>query len=95
MNRSARLIPFSMSLVGLLCDRLASTELLQATDDIVDAASTVRPPPEKMSRAADDSEMGEANISAEVGSNGEQDLVDEDLMQDERRRATGVCTPAS
>ncbi|KAF2735168.1 hypothetical protein EJ04DRAFT_576398 [Polyplosphaeria fusca] len=36
-----------------------------------------------------DSEHGEANISAEVGSNDDLDIVDEDLLQNERSRATG------
>jgi hypothetical protein len=52
----------------------------QVTEDVADAASTFRKSPEK---------QGEADISAEVGSDEDLDNMDEDLLENEQSRATG------
>jgi len=66
---------------------------MQVTADIADAASVLQPSPDKAYEAETSEELGEAQISAEVGSSGDLDLVDEDLMRDEQTRASGVSRP--
>ncbi|KAF2000680.1 hypothetical protein P154DRAFT_575736 [Amniculicola lignicola CBS 123094] len=63
--------------------------LLGVTDDVADAATTLSKSPDKEKKSEPDDSRGEANVSAEVGSNDETDLVDEDLLTSERSRATG------
>ncbi|KAF2187211.1 hypothetical protein K469DRAFT_738344 [Zopfia rhizophila CBS 207.26] len=60
-------------------------------DDISDAASSL-----KRRRSSDpDGIHGEANVSAEVGSNEDLDILDEDLLRDEETRATGYVGKSS
>ncbi|KAF2691691.1 hypothetical protein K458DRAFT_325241 [Lentithecium fluviatile CBS 122367] len=56
-------------------------------EDIIDAASTFQKGPAKAIIAEE--EGGEANTSAEVGSNEDLDTMDEDLLRNEQSRATG------
>ncbi|KAF2856860.1 hypothetical protein T440DRAFT_12250 [Plenodomus tracheiphilus IPT5] len=63
--------------------------------DVADAASSLQRSPDKNYEAEHSEDQGEANISAEVGSSGDLDLVDEDLMRDEQTRATGFIGKAS
>ncbi|KAF2022094.1 hypothetical protein BU24DRAFT_417747 [Aaosphaeria arxii CBS 175.79] len=74
--------------------------LASITDDVTDAAlatgtpdthRTPAVPPEDRS----DDERGEANVSAEVGSDEDLDLVDEDLLRDQQSRATGFVGKTS
>lgn len=60
------------------------------TADVADAATSLQRSPDKPYDAEHSEEPGEAHISAEVGSSGDLDLLDEDLMRDEQTRATGV-----
>jgi hypothetical protein len=88
------------SLLSGVCEPIKAKQQMakskQVTDDIADAAAAVQSSPEKVSDKTDEQEEpGEAGISAEVGSNEDQDLVDEDLMQDEQTRATGFIGKAS
>jgi len=69
--------------------------LATVTADIADAASVLQPSPDKAYEAETSEELGEAQISAEVGSSGDLDLVDEDLMRDEQTRASGFIGKAS
>ncbi|ORY19882.1 fungal-specific transcription factor domain-domain-containing protein [Clohesyomyces aquaticus] len=62
--------------------------LLGVSDDIADAASSVTKSPAK-TRSPDFQDRGEANTGAEVGSNDDMDLLDEDLLSSEQSRATG------
>ena len=57
-------------------------------DDIADAAAAVQKSPDKQKPDEED-ERGEANVSAEVGSNEDLDAMDEDIMRNEETRATG------
>lgn len=65
---------------------------IQVIDDVADAADNIQKSPEKFEEADREEERGEANVSAEVGSNADLDLVDEDLLRDEQTRATGFVT---
>ncbi|KAI8937846.1 hypothetical protein NX059_005536 [Plenodomus lindquistii] len=69
--------------------------LSNVTADVADAASSLQRSPDKSYEAENSEDQGEANISAEVGSSGDLDLVDEDLMRDEQTRATGFIGKAS
>jgi hypothetical protein len=69
--------------------------LKQVVEDVADAAATVQDPINKYRRPIFDDERGEANVSAEVGSSGEPDLLDENVMRDEETRATGFVGKAS
>ncbi|KAK7177687.1 hypothetical protein PSPO01_16265 [Paraphaeosphaeria sporulosa] len=61
-----------------------SAHKLQFVDDVSDTASSMDP-----QRAPDAADVqGEARVSAETGSNGDTDIVDEDLLRNEGR-ATG------
>lgn len=71
------------------------TLLTTVTSDIADAASALHRPLDKPYEAENSEELGEAHISAEVGSSGDLDLVDEDLMLDEQTRASGFIGKAS
>ncbi|KAF2709484.1 hypothetical protein K504DRAFT_481868 [Pleomassaria siparia CBS 279.74] len=62
--------------------------LVAVVDDASDASSTLILP-EKPSNPDPEDERGEANISAEVGSNGDVDILDEDLHCTDQSRATG------
>lgn len=64
-------------------------------EDVSDAAATVQDPTDKYRGPTLDDERGEANLSAEVGSSGEPDMIDEDAMQDEETRAAGFVGRAS
>jgi hypothetical protein len=73
-------------------------DLLEAVvNDVTDAAATFQKFPDKHDEAESDPgrEEGEANVSAEVGSSADLDLLDEDLMHDEQTRATGFIGKAS
>jgi hypothetical protein len=71
--------------------------LTAVVDDVTDAAATFQKSPDKHDEAESDQgrEEGEANVSAEVGSSADLDLLDEDLMHDEQTRATGFIGKAS
>ncbi|KAF2034350.1 hypothetical protein EK21DRAFT_56709, partial [Setomelanomma holmii] len=73
--------------------------LAAVVDDVADAAATLQKSPDKRDEAGSASdqgkEQGEANVSAEVGSSADLDLLDEDLMHDEQTRATGFIGKAS
>jgi hypothetical protein len=73
------------------------TYVKQVVDDVADAASTLQKRPEKHDDADAEPEGadGEADVSAEVGSNADLDLVDEDLLDDESARAAGFFGKAS
>jgi hypothetical protein len=74
-----------------------ATHVQQIVDDVADAASTLQKTPEKHDDGDAEPERsdGEAGVSAEVGSNADLDLVDEDLLDDESARATGFIGKAS
>lgn len=71
--------------------------LTSVTMDVADAAQAVRSPvPSKSTPVEDDNgdnghngDRGEADVSAEVGSNDDLDAVDENLLRDDQTRATG------
>lgn len=67
----------------------------QVVEDVADAAATVQDPTDKYRGSIFDDDRGEANASAEVGSSGEPDHLDEDVMRDEETRATGFEGNAS
>lgn len=73
------------------------TYAAQVVNDVADAASTLQMTPEKHEEeeAEPEGSDGEAGVSAEVGSNADLDLVDEDLLDDESARATGFIGKAS
>ncbi|KAF1933945.1 uncharacterized protein M421DRAFT_414993 [Didymella exigua CBS 183.55] len=62
--------------------------LASVIEDVADAAATVSDPTDKYRGPIFGRERGEADVSVEVGSSGEPDLLDEDAMQDEEIRAT-------
>ncbi|KAJ4984132.1 C6 transcription factor [Stagonosporopsis vannaccii] len=64
-------------------DLLAST-----VEDVADAAATVGDPIDKY-RPLEYEDRGEADVSAEVASSGEQDVLDQDPMRNEETRAAG------
>lgn len=70
---------------------------IQVIDDVGDAAATLRSYRSKSTREEPGSseEQGEANVSAEVGSSVDLDLLDEDLLRNEQARATGFIGKAS
>lgn len=72
----------------------------ETTEDVADAASTLRKSPDKSpgnkqdlsddnDGEMDGDQPGEAQVTAEVGSNHGMDNMDEDLLRTERSRATG------
>ncbi|KAL1591339.1 hypothetical protein SLS60_012083 [Paraconiothyrium brasiliense] len=69
--------------------------LATVAQDVAEAASSFRRSPEKSPEKApnipgdDDDDPGEANTSAEVGSNEDMDHMNEDLLSNENARATG------
>lgn len=80
------------------CDqRLSCADDIQVTDDVGDAAATLRTSRDKSTREEHESteEQGEAHVSAEVGSSVDLDLLDEDLLRNEQTRATGFIGKAS
>lgn len=67
----------------------------QVVEDVADAAATVQDPTDKYRGSIFDDDRGEANVSAEAGSPGEPDHLDEDVMRDEETRPTGFVGNAS
>lgn len=70
-------------------DRRKIEEMLLAVMEDAGDASSTPIMPEKPNALEPEDERGEANISAEVGSNGDLDVCDEDLHRNEVSRATG------
>lgn len=71
--------------------------LADVMEDIADASTTItrdRSPPRRKSSEPDD-ERGEANVSAEVGSNHDMAMMDEELLHDPEARATGFIGKSS
>ncbi|KAF2867970.1 fungal-specific transcription factor domain-containing protein [Massariosphaeria phaeospora] len=63
--------------------------LSRVLDDVADATAAVDKSPEKVKSPELELEEGEANVSAEVGSNEELAMMDENLLETEQSRATG------
>ncbi|KAF1360738.1 hypothetical protein EJ07DRAFT_154663 [Lizonia empirigonia] len=64
---------------------------LDVTDDVTDAASSL----DLKEGSTADGTYGDEEISAEVGSNGEAEFVDEDILRDENTQATGYVGKGS
>lgn len=62
----------------------------KVVDDVSEAASSLSP-----SHSFQDVTQGEADTSAEVGSNGDMDILQEDVLQTEASRATGFVGKSS
>ena len=65
----------------------ASLTKMKVTDDVADAAASLTKSPDKAK--SPDREGGEAFVSAEVGSNENTDVMDEDINHNPTSRATG------
>ncbi|KAH7126817.1 fungal-specific transcription factor domain-containing protein [Dendryphion nanum] len=101
-NYSKMLTPFSATehnqdMIRLLTDlqgRVSEVDRMRiesalstVSQDVADAVQATKSA--EQSRTPADDERGEANTSAEVGSNEDLDLIDEDLLRTEQTRATG------
>ncbi|KAF2175859.1 hypothetical protein K469DRAFT_723784 [Zopfia rhizophila CBS 207.26] len=93
-ERNQDMINFLKGLKGRVTedDKQQIDELLgEVVDDVSDAASSL-----KRRRSSDLGDIhGEANVSAEVGSNRDLDILDGDLLRDEETRATGFVGKGS
>ncbi|KAF3045477.1 hypothetical protein E8E12_006913 [Didymella heteroderae] len=69
--------------------------LASVIEDVADAAAIVQDPTDKYRGPIFDDDRHEADASVEVGSSGEPELLDEDVMRDEETRATGFVGNAS
>ena len=62
----------------------------KVVDDVSESASLLN-----LSHSSHDGTQGEADTSAEVGSNGDMDILEEDVLQTEASRATGFVGKSS
>ena len=66
-----------------------STNNTKISEDVADAAASLSKSSDHTKSPDANNERGEANVAAEVGSNDEVDVMDEDLNRSEGSRATG------
>ncbi|KAF2476525.1 uncharacterized protein BDR25DRAFT_277719 [Lindgomyces ingoldianus] len=75
--------------VGTVDRKRIESVLAGVVEDVADAALSIQKSPETKRFPDQEEERGEALASAEVGSNEDLDLLDEDLLSSEQSRATG------